>query len=195
VKLSEILKVDPIEDSLLLLPDEVIALANDVSTLNSKRVFRIFYDGVECFFTLENNNIESYICLQPVNFHHLNGHIIKRIFVPNNLRNKGIASNLLVIAKKLLMTPIFSDELHTPLAKALWDSISKKLPVKVINTQTGEIFGREKISNEVIYTQSVKNSADYLLMLETHSTTIVESAGKFPHTILEPIHLFSEGST
>lgn len=188
MKLKEILLIPAIQDGELKLPDNIISGAVPISKLRGKLVYATVFQDLHWFFTIENN-IESYICLQQVNDGHLRGFICRRIFVPVDLRGNGIGPNLFVIALKHVKAAIYSDEHQTILAQKIWLTLSKKYPVSVVNTETGEL---EPYSDSV-YTDNPTTSADKLLLIRQHFPSLIETHGAFLFHTLEPLHIFNSG--
>jgi predicted GNAT family acetyltransferase len=140
--------------------------------LNGKLVYFAVFQELHWFFTIKKN-VESFVCLQPVNSAHLQGFICRRIFVPELLRGNGIAQNLFVIALQFVKVAIYSDEHQTELASKVWKSLSQRYTVSVVDTATGKLSPYSQSA----YTDNP--SADKLLIIGPHPPSLIEAHGEF----------------
>ncbi len=195
MKLHEILKVPPMTntEAKILLSDENLGDAMYVGMMGGGHtVFRIDINHQMAFFCKDDNGPFCVFVVSATKICGIDGYLSRRIWTRSDMMQQGIASGLFAFIWKYLKGPIFSDEAQTPLGRALWASLSKRYPVKIMNTQTGEISHYDKINADQLYTLDDSESADFLLMLEKRKNPIIPKEST-QDGILVPYRLFEEG--
>lgn len=96
-------------------------------------------------------------------------------------RRKGAMLNLVDSLYRKLNYKLMSDNVTTDIGIDLWKGISAKLPVHVLDTDTGDRTPRTQVPDNVIYSDPhpSKNQLKYLLVLEydSHSVPTLEYLG------------------
>lgn len=196
VKIREILTIPELSglSTELTLTAEELAGATTISRLAGRNVYHLKLRHLDIFLTLtEMGEPELFFCAQATTICGINGFISRRAVTPLHLQGQGLMSDLFVIVKRFLKKPIFSDDQHTEAGNKLWASLEKRFYIQVLNTKTGELVPKAKFSSEVLFTNNVNDSANYLMMIGGRVPGYVDMETTCFFDVLQPNRLFEAG--
>ena len=192
MKLAEICKTPALNNSETFPKIDWSSAKHIGSMTGDLNIFELKEDNLIYFLCKKNNVDIGYYAMQEISICKLKGFIIKRSFIIKSERNKGYGSDLFKFIKAFLNATIFSDEYQTDDSQLLWKSLSKRFQVKVLKTQTGEIFNKSEINVNILYTLDDKSSADYLMFVENFISIVAEQS-KHSNITLPEYRFFENG--
>jgi predicted GNAT family acetyltransferase len=96
------------------------------------------------------------------------------VYTPTEVRKQGYASALYKSLVKKYNIKLLSDIEHTESGRQIWNSIGRVLTISVLDTNTGKMFTREQIPDNIVYSR-VLNS--YVLIAEHKITGTIDMMG------------------